>query len=189
MGVLVYKIIVNGRRYRLRPAYDNVLKAVELYGAHGAAAIPAITRLLVRENPRGDMYAVALEALRVLIPEPDREPRERKRLFDLEQDFPAIYAGFLQAYGIDLYEERGKLHFTQFMLLLQNLPENTRFSQVVAIRAAKVPQMNKHNAEYVKRLLEQKNAVRLKLSEQEERAQRDAGFEKLFAAMVEMARR
>ena len=69
----------------------------------------------------------------------DYELPELPKLFDLEVDADYIFAGFMQAYGIDLIEEQGKLHWYKFNALLNGMPEGTRFSQVVGVRAWKKP--------------------------------------------------
>ena len=58
-----------------------------------------------------------------------------KQLYDIEHDAKLIYAGFWQAYGIDLYEQHGKLHWIKFKALLAGLPKDTRFAEVTSLRA------------------------------------------------------
>ena len=40
----------------------------------------------------------------------------------------------MQAYGIDLIEQQGKLHWRKFKALLSGLPENTQFKRIVSVR-------------------------------------------------------
>lgn len=54
--------------------------------------------------------------------------------FDFDIDARYIYAAFMQAYGIDLYKEQGKLHWLKFVMLLNALPEDTMFRQIRQIR-------------------------------------------------------
>lgn len=58
-----------------------------------------------------------------------------RQLYDIEHDAKLIYAGFWQAYGIDLYEQHGKLHWIKFKSLLAGLPKDTRFAEVTSLRA------------------------------------------------------
>ena len=58
-----------------------------------------------------------------------------RQLYDIEHDAKLIYAGFWQAYGIDLYEQHGKLHWIKFKALLAGLPKDTRFAEVTSLRA------------------------------------------------------
>lgn len=61
------------------------------------------------------------------------EPKE-KAPYDIRYDGDYIYASFLQAYGIDLFDVQGKLHWKKFNALLSGLPEGTKFMEVVKIR-------------------------------------------------------
>lgn len=66
--------------------------------------------------------------------------------YDIRYDGDYIYASFLQAYGIDLFDVQGKLHWKKFNALLSGLPEGTKFMEVVKIRKWK-PQKG-DSAEY-----------------------------------------
>lgn len=61
------------------------------------------------------------------------EPKE-KAPYDIRYDGDYIYASFLQAYGIDLFDVQGELHWKKFNALLSGLPEGTKFMEVVKIR-------------------------------------------------------
>lgn len=66
--------------------------------------------------------------------------------YDIRYDGDYIYASFLQAYGIDLFDVQGKLHWKKFNALLSGLPEGTKFMEVIKIRKWK-PQKG-DSAEY-----------------------------------------
>lgn len=66
--------------------------------------------------------------------------------YDIRFDGDYIYASFLQAYGIDLFDVQGKLHWKKFNALLSGLPEGTKFMEVIKIRKWK-PQKG-DSAEY-----------------------------------------
>ncbi len=55
-----------------------------------------------------------------------------KQPFDFEKDADLIYAGFMQQYGIDLQES--EMHWWKFMILLENLGEDTRLARVMEYR-------------------------------------------------------
>lgn len=82
---------------------------------------------------------------------------EKPRDLDLTQDAGVIYSSFLQAYGIDLHEERGKLHWFKFIQLLSDLPKDTALSQVREIRNMDLPKRSEDAKRYeeIKRLKEQ----------------------------------
>lgn len=62
------------------------------------------------------------------------EEEEKKRLIDIDQDAEYIFASFQQAYGINLIEEQGKLHWNEFQALLHGLPNHTIMKRVIEIR-------------------------------------------------------
>lgn len=66
--------------------------------------------------------------------------------YDIRYDGDYIYASFLQAYGIDLFDMQGKLHWRKFNALLSGLPEGTKLMEVIKIRKWK-PQKG-DSAEY-----------------------------------------
>lgn len=72
--------------------------------------------------------------------------KQEQAPYDIRYDGDYIYASFLQAYGIDLFDYQGKLHWKKFNALLSGLPEGTKFMEVIKIRKWK-PQKG-DSAEY-----------------------------------------
>ena len=68
--------------------------------------------------------------------------RDVKETYRINHDGDLIYAAFMQTYGIDLFEQQGKLHFKKFSALLKGLPEDTQFSKICGIRSYKKPTKN-----------------------------------------------
>lgn len=60
--------------------------------------------------------------------------KQEQAPYDIRFDGDYIYASFLQAYGIDLFDVQGKLHWKKFNALLSGLPEGTKFMEVIKIR-------------------------------------------------------
>jgi hypothetical protein len=60
---------------------------------------------------------------------------DNEKVFDFFTDSGRIYSAFLQAYNIDL--QKSDLHWWVFMELLENLPQHTRFMEVIDIRTKK----------------------------------------------------
>jgi len=81
----------------------------------------------------------------------DRPKPDGPKYMDIEQDWPYICAGFMQAYGIDLYADK-TMHILQFRALLEGLPDNTKLSEIIGIRAAEIPAANKYNSKEIARL-------------------------------------
>lgn len=63
--------------------------------------------------------------------------KKEKKLLDLEKDAEYIYASFMQAYGMNLFEKQTKLHWFEFKALLNGLPEDTVMKQIIHIRGWK----------------------------------------------------
>ena len=72
----------------------------------------------------------------VMKKEPSAQSKEPP-VYDISLDGDYIYASFMQAYGIDLLEERGNLHWKKFNALLSGLPEGTKIVEVIKIRKYK----------------------------------------------------
>lgn len=55
-----------------------------------------------------------------------------KKPFDFYEDADLIYAGFMQQYAIDL--QKSDMHWWKFMILLENLGNDTRLNKVIEYR-------------------------------------------------------
>lgn len=69
-----------------------------------------------------------------VIPKPTKKDEEDTQLIDFESDAKFIYASFRQAYGINLFQEQGKLSWVEFNALLGALPDDTVMQRIVDIR-------------------------------------------------------
>lgn len=56
------------------------------------------------------------------------------QVIDYNEDSKYIYSAFMQVYGIDLFEEQGKLHWNKFQALMDGLPDDTKLSQIIHFR-------------------------------------------------------
>ena len=63
--------------------------------------------------------------------------KSREPVFSYSQDHAYVVAGFRQAYGMSL-EDIHKTHWWEFQALLSGLPEDTRLSQVIALRGREI---------------------------------------------------
>lgn len=172
-----------GREYPMNASFDRVLESLAFLRRkdyNHSEKLEYITFLLFGEHvPPNDGLLSA--AFSMLFP---ATGNGEQRVFDFEQDAPVIYASFLQAYGIDLFEMRGKLHWAAFIALLQNLPEDSAFCKLINIRTCPVPKPNKHNQAQIRALMKAKAKCRLKLSEEEERKQYQKGLQKMAANLM-----
>lgn len=94
--------------------------------------------------------------------------KQEQAPYDIRYDGDYIYASFLQAYGIDLFDVQGELHWKKFNALLSGLPEGTKFMEVIKIRKWK-PQKG-DSAEYKEemRILQKDYALPYEIIEEEE---------------------
>lgn len=70
--------------------------------------------------------------------------------YDIRYDGDYIYSSFLQAYGIDLFDVQGELHWRKFNALLSGLPEGTKLMEVIKIRKWKSQKGD--SAEYIEEM-------------------------------------
>lgn len=110
-----------------------------------------------------------------------------RRLTSFEQDADLIRAAFRQAYGIDLYRDR--LHWLEFSALLAALPEGSRYSDVLGIRARPMPAATKYNQQEREWLAKAKAAVALELDDKQRAQAYEQGVKALFAGLVAWAER
>ena len=187
---LPYSVEYNGRVYKLTPAYDNVINMYQaLMGdllEH--EKIDLIKYYLFDEDEKNIDIGAINAAINVLFPKPSRN-QETKKVFDFYQDAPYIYSAFLQAYHLDLFEERGKLHWLKFSALLSSIPDNTKLSQIMQIRMAEIPKPTKYNGDLRAKLIKQKQMYALEVSDNERQMALKNGFLKIFFALNAMAQK
>lgn len=69
----------------------------------------------------------------------DDDEDDDERTFDFVHDAKYIYASFMQAYHIDLYEKHNKMHWEQFLALFNGLPSETIMMKVIDVRERPLP--------------------------------------------------
>lgn len=158
---LVDEVTVRGKTYPLRLSFDRVMRVIELVNDEAVRdrVKPGIIfRILLGDSLENLSYQEQIDLIDQLFEDHIRLSEEReddrydltgellpsvvagkeeKPLYSLKHDGDYIYASFMQAYGIDLIDQQGKLHWKKFNALLMGLPENTKFSEVVRVRAWK----------------------------------------------------
>lgn len=141
----VLKLIDMTRDTSLAPNYRVILGIKMLFGKN--------TDLLQKYNFQ-ELNQIFLDVFKIYVnqgkepeikkdlagnPLPPEFQKDKESSYSLKYDAEYIYASFMQAYGIDLIEEQGELHWFKFQALLAGLPEDTKFRQVVSIRLWKKP--------------------------------------------------
>lgn len=177
-------VTVDGRFYRLDFDFRNVLRMMEIMGRDDlmpeAREYLAVKCLTKRPKNAGKV----LEAVRsTLFQNPPKT--DAQKVTDFAQDAPLIRAAFRQAYGIDLYRDR--LHWIEFSELLNAIPEGSRYSEVVGIRARPLPPPTKWNAEERKWLMKAKADVAIQMSDAEQKKMYEQGVANLAAALIAIA--
>lgn len=167
-------VVVDGKKYRLDLDFRNVLKMIEVLDREDmlpeAKAYKALK--FVCKRPKNAVNVIV--AVKGLLFKAPRKTGGQK-VTDFEQDAGLIRAAFRQAYGIDLY--RDKLHWIEFTELMNAIPEGSRYSEVVGIRARPMPAATKWNQHEREWLAKAKADCRLEVSEKEmeKNYERDVG--------------
>lgn len=150
---------IDGNKYVLNMAFDNILRLFDLLKDKEIDDVTKIeTGLLMLIDDKLEGYSIEEKAeifsqlfvhavgkpKKKQLVDLDGNPmpqisEEDEKVFDFMQDAEYIYASFMHTYGIDLFEQQGKLHWKKFKALLNGLSEDSIFSRVVGIRTAELP--------------------------------------------------
>ena len=166
-------IKVGRRRYRLLDDYRRVLLMMEIERdprLTQAARTTLALRCLFRALPasRAKREDLLRQARRALFPATKRT--ENRRLTDIDQDADMIRAAFRQVYHIDLRRE--PLRWGDFTELMANLPEGTRYAEIIGVRAMDVPEPTKTNSKYRQAIINAKTAFALQSQSEADRMAR-----------------
>lgn len=189
----VDSVSVGGKSYRLRPSFDRVLETIDIMQDESLPEavkqqISAWLLIKKRLKPQ-ECYPVLSAALKVLLSTDSKKQGQDDELsISFIQDAEYIYAAFYQAYGIDLIDCRGKLHWHKFLALLNGLPGDTRMSEIIQIRLRPIPKATKYNAEEIAQIHKLKMAYRIRLSESETQTRYQKGLQKVASALISMAK-
>ena len=171
---------VNGKRIRVDLDFRNVLKMIDIIGRDDLLP-DAREWLAMKCICRRPVKGMMPEIMKMLFPKAEA----RERITDFEQDADLIRAAFLQEYGINLFRE--KLNWFEFSCLLSCIPEGTKYSDVLSIRARPMPAATEYNAKEREWLAKAKAEVGLKLTEQEKANKYRQDVEKLGAYLLGLA--
>lgn len=178
-------VTVDGKFYKLDFDFRNVLNMMHELAREDVMPEAMVYRALkcLTKHPKNvDKVLAAVNDLLF-----DNEPkRDAQKLTDFEQDAGLIRAAFRQSFNIDLYRDR--LHWLEFVELLNAIPEGSRYSEVIGIRAKPIPAATKWNAEERQWLMKAKADVALHLSDDEQSKQYDKDVEKIFTGLLGIIR-
>lgn len=145
------EIEIDGDIYNLNLAYDVVLRFFDLLAdeeiSEQSKTSIAMSLLFGKGNEPAISTHQKLEVIKaviqnhIMIEKPsvifaslDQQHEPEKEYYSLVEDADIIFASFFYDYKIDLFEQRGKLHWKKFKALLNGLSEKTKLSQVISIR-------------------------------------------------------
>ncbi|MBR1830847.1 MAG: hypothetical protein IJ784_00260 [Ruminiclostridium sp.] len=95
-------------------------------------------------------------------------------------DSKYIYAAFRQYYGINLFEQQGKLLWWEFIAMFDSLPSECQMKEIMYIRTRDMPQYNGHNSEEIFRIQEQREYYFLDENWEEIREESENALGNLF---------
>ena len=177
---------VDGRFYKMDFEFRNVLNMIEVLDRDDLMPEAKAYKALSFLQKRPKNAVKVLEAVKGLLFKAPRK-KDGQKVTDFVQDAGLIRAAFRQAYGIDLYRDR--LHWIEFTELLNAIPEGSRYSEVVGIRARPMPAATKWNQHEREWLAKAKADVALEMTEKEraERYERDVA--NIAAVLMGMAKK
>lgn len=157
------------REYKLNLSFNNVLNVLDLFKDKTLMNYEKYEFAAVMLSD--DSRKMPVKALNAIFEEYILLSRNSDstglRTFDFEQDSIYIYSSFMSDYGIDLFEQQNKLHWWKFISLFRGLSDKTKMHEVLSIRQRKIPELNKYNAEEIRRLYELKAYYALDISQGE----------------------
>ena len=176
-------VTVDGKFYRMNFDFRNVLRMIEVLDTNNLMPEARAYNALhcVCKRPRNVLKVI--KAVKGLLFTGGR--KTGPRVTDFAQDAGLIRAAFRQAYGIDLYRE--KLHWFEFRELMSALPNDTRYSEVVGIRAKPIPAPTKFNQHEREWLVRAKADVALEMTEDEQKARYQQDVGQIAAFLMGMA--
>lgn len=166
-AVIEYK----NRKIRLNLAFDRVLILLEAWKDKTLSDVEKVDLccdLLIKSKIRLSILEKSEIVTRIFdeLLFTNKSDDKSKPNFDFEQDADYIYSAFMQTYGIDLINERGRLDWRRFISLFQGLPDNTKIREIMDIRSKKLPAPTKYNQEERQSLIKAKRTFALKTDEQ-----------------------
>lgn len=180
-----------GKKYRLKADFRRVLMMLEIQKDRRLTPDARTTlclRCVFRRIPgaKASRRDLLRETYKALFPGGKRG--NAQALTDIDQDADLIRSAFRQSYGIDL--RRARLHWLEFAELLANLPEGSRYAEVISVRAMPVPESTKYNAKYRQSVIEAKAAFALQSQGEKERMEKyRQNVRSVAAGLIALAKR
>lgn len=154
----LHDIDFKGETYTVNASFDKVLRIFDLLGDNSVSGTvrldAALDILLLQKNllqreEREHLLKAVMEHFSPSDNSPETanvdvkgNPLPIKKMVEsyrINYDGDFIYSAFMQAYGIDLIDEQGKLDWNKFCALLKGLPKDTKFVEVCGYRTYEKP--------------------------------------------------
>ncbi len=156
---------LDGKEYKLTLYFDRIIRFYDLMrdkdsGWSSADKIDIAYSWLVASPKKASMpekYAVisAINDDWLTERKNNDEQKKTRTAVNFMADSKYIYAAFRQHYGINLFEQQGKLLWWEFLAMFDSLPDECKMKQIMYIRTRKIPEYNGHNHEEIIRVKEQ----------------------------------
>ncbi|MGG1339881.1 Gp15 family bacteriophage protein [Bacillus toyonensis] len=159
-----------GFAIELNLSFDNVLKLMELFDDHNVPGqikpnlalnmLIVDISLLSRLHPSKKeklLIDVFKDKLDIDLLKSSKKNEMTDSTNDRDSEYPdipvvnftidaeKIYTSFLYDYGINLFEQQGKLQWDEFLALFNNLSEKTPMRTAIHYRTCEIPKKDKHN--------------------------------------------
>lgn len=179
-------VTVRGKRYKVDLDFRNVLRMLDVLRRDDIIpdARAYIALKCVMRRPPKDAAAVMFAVRQLLFPA--QRESGGQRLTDFEQDADYIRAAFRQVYNIDLY--RDKVHWLEFTALLGALPDGSKYTEILGIRARPMPEPTKYNQAERRWLAEAKRRFALHLNERDAEQELQNGLRLMAQSLIDMAK-
>lgn len=180
-------VTVAGRFYRLNFDFRCVLRLIDTLARDDLTpeARAYLALKCVMRRPPKDTQAALLAVREIIFPGAKAAAPDKARITDFAQDADLIRAAFMQVYGISLYRDR--LHWLEFQSLLAGLPEGSRYSEVLGIRARPMPAPTKYNAEERAWLARAKAELAIKMTDAERERSLEHSLRGVALSLLTMA--
>lgn len=186
---LPYKIKYGGKVFYLTPYFNRVLAVFDTQQRNDLTnndKLDLSLYLLANKANKIRDKAAVLNCIFDLLIEPGKNKSDKKCV-DFIQDAPYIYAGFMQAYRIDLFEEQNRMHWWKFLSLFRALPDDVRIMQIMSIRSKPIPKATQYNRDEINQLIQLKHEYALEISQEEREKQYADGLKKIAKALGGLA--
>lgn len=182
------RVTAEGRAYRVNLDFRRVLKLLAVMADENLideAREYLALKCVMRRPPRSAKRRAAVLAAVCAVCFTQRKKATGPKMTDFEQDADLIRAAFLQEYGVNLWRDR--LHWLEFSALLAGLPEGSRYSDVLGIRARPMPAPTKYNAELRQWLTKAKAEYAVRMTKREEENSYQTGLRLMAEGLLALA--